>query len=177
MRWALAYPVSFRCHHAPLDRPLTVGMVVDAPHTPGQVVSGDRVVAPSGTAPALVDGVLSPLSGAFVGETYPLTGNALIGSGTPLPETETPWQGLYQGWGQDAIHSGPLLRHLFVRKPAPPTTWTAPRRRRLPPPGSHHPFGRPNGRERPDSNDRARDAAGQDPIGPQIATRKGRRLR
>src|SRR5262249_9577497 len=48
MRWALADPVSFRCHQAPLDRPLTVGLVVDAPHSPGHVVSGDRVVAPSG---------------------------------------------------------------------------------------------------------------------------------
>lgn len=49
---AFANPVSFRCHQAPLDRPLTVGMVVDAPHNPGQIVSSDRFPAPSGLVPA-----------------------------------------------------------------------------------------------------------------------------
>ena len=115
---AFAYPVSFRCHQAPLDRPLTVGMVVDAPHNPGQIVSSDRFLAPSGLVPARLFRCLSPLSGAFNRRTYPPSSNANIGSSTPVPETETPWHGLYQGSGQDAIRSGLSFDAPFVQTPA-----------------------------------------------------------
>jgi hypothetical protein len=64
-------------------------MVVDAPHAPGQMISGDRVVAPSGLVPHRLTALVTDV-GAFVRETYPLRPNANIGFGTPLPETETP---------------------------------------------------------------------------------------
>jgi hypothetical protein len=140
MRRALAYPVSFRCHQASLDRPLTVGMVVDAPHTPGQVVSGDRVVAPSGLVPALVTASVPSVEGHPHRGTYPPSSSANIGSSTPVPETETPWQGTLSG-----LTAGRNTSRTFVSVPVRTFRTAADvrrsRRRPVPSPRSPRPFG------------------------------------
>lgn len=172
MRWALADPVSFRCHQAPLDRPLTVGMVVDAPHTPGRVISGDRVVAPSGMVPALVVGVCPRCRGHSLERlTRSLRMRPSVSARRCLRQ-RLPGTGLYQGWCLYAIRPGPLLGTCSYETRPPPAS-AIPGRRHVPSPGQRHPLGQPDEDEQPDRHDRQCDDAGQDPIGPQIGTRKG----